>query len=269
MFSLIFIDRQSVNVLLKCTNMQMKYFYAVVISAILSVSGCVSNHIDKENTMKETIKAFYSEHAINVDGVLNEFVWQKATAYPLYLSKDKIDAGEKIAEKGEVRFAWDDEYFYLAASFEDSDVVAKGSEDQMHHYRYGDLCELFLKPMDYSFYWELYVTPANKKTSFFFKQKGALDFENYSCGLKVAANCLGTLNNSEDKDKGWIAEMAMPIKDLESVGCKFGQGVNWRILAGRYNYSRYLADTELSMTPQLSKTNYHLIDEYADLELIR
>ncbi len=50
---------------------------------------------------------------------------------------------------------------------------------------------------------------------------------------------------------------------------KFGQGIDWRILIGRYNYSRYLLDKELSMTPQFSKTDYHLLDEYAILELVR
>lgn len=244
-------------------------FYIIYLNVCLFVNGCTISNLKKDSVIKcIMIKAFYTEKPVNIDGLLDESVWQKARAYPLYLSKDKINADEKIAEKGDVRFAWDDKYYYLAASFEDSDVVAKGKEDQMHHYRYGDLCELFLKPVDYNFYWELYVTPADKKTSFFFKQKGALDFENYSCGLNVAANCLGTLNNSKDKDKGWIAEMAMPIKDLESLGCKFGQGVNWKILVGRYNYSRYLPDKELSMMPQLSKTSYHLHEEYANLEFV-
>ena len=235
----------------------------------LFVSGCALSHFEKNIPMKQTMKTFYTKEPINIDGVLDEPVWKKATAYPLYLSKDKTAAGQKLNEAGEVRFAWDKNFFYVAASFQDSDIVAQGKEDQMHHYRYGDLCELFLKPANESYYWELYATPAGKKTTFFFKQKCALDFENYSSGLKVAANCLGTLNDSQDKDKSWTAEMAMPIKDLESYGYKFGQGANWKILIGRYNYTRYLPETELSMTPQLSETNFHLPDEYEDLELVR
>jgi hypothetical protein len=70
-------------------------------------------------------------------------------------------------------------------------------------------------------------------------------------------------------DKGWRAEMAMPLKDLRAYGAEFTPGANWKILVGRYNYSRYLDAIELSMTPQLSKTNYHLYEEYADLEIVR
>jgi hypothetical protein len=251
----------------------MKQICRIVFSVFFLVSGCTFNRIEKVNTMNEAIKAYYSEQAINVDGVLDEPVWQKAIAYPLHLSKDKIAAGQKLNETGEVRFAWDDNFFYAAASFQDSDIVAQGKKDNMHHYRYGDLCELFLKPSNENYYWELYVTPAGKKTSFFYPSKGYLDLpsclEDYHCGLKVAANCKGTLNNWQDRDEGWTAEMAMPIRDLEAFGAKFVEGTDWRIFVGRYNYSRYLLDKELSMTPQILKTDYHSHEEYAVLELVR
>ena len=61
----------------------------------------------------------------------------------------------------------------------------------------------------------------------------------------------------------------MPVKNLEAFSYKFGPGQNWTILIGRYNYSRYLDPTELSMAPQLSKTSYHLTEEYADIEFVK
>jgi hypothetical protein len=251
----------------------MKLRMIMVCLICVTLSGCAFNSNRQGNIVKNTIKAFYTENPVCVDGMLNEQIWKKAIAYPMYLSRDKVDAGQELKEKGEIRVAWDKDYFYLAASFEDSDIIAQGKEDQMHHYQYGDLCELFLKPADDSYYWELYATPAGKKSSFFYPSKGYLGLpgclEDYQCGLKVAANCNGTINNWKDRDKSWTAEMAMPIKDLESFGAKFEEGSDWRIFVGRYNYSRYLLDKELSMTPQLSKTNYHLIDEYAGLELVR
>ncbi|HBG25643.1 MAG: hypothetical protein A2Y10_16015 [Planctomycetes bacterium GWF2_41_51] len=252
--------------------MKKKIFYVIIFTASLFFTGCTYNRIEKANTMNEIIKAVYSEQTINVDGVLDEPVWKKAAAYPLYLSKDKIADEQKLNEAGEVRFAWDDNFFYVAASFQDTDIVAQGKEDNMHHYQYGDLCELFLKPANESYYWELYVMPAGKKTSFFYPSKGYLGLpgciDDYKCDLKVAAQCQGTLNNWHDKDKSWTAEMAMPIKDLRAYGASFSPQAKWKILVGRYNYSRYLDHVELSMTPQLSKTSYHLYEEYADLELI-
>ncbi len=253
--------------------MKLKISFCVIcVNLLFFISGCTFNNF-KVDSMKNIMKAFYSDQPVIVDGVLNEPVWQKAIAYPMYISKDKVNAGEKLMEKGEIRIAWDKNFFYLASSFEDSDIVAQGKDDQMHHYRYGDVCELFLKPANDSYYWELYATPLGKKTSFFYPSRGYLGLpgclEDYSCGLQVAAKCQGTLNNWHDKDKGWTAEMAMPIKDLEAFGGKFTQGTNWRILIGRYNYSRYLEEVELSMTPQISKTNFHQYEEYTELELVR
>lgn len=253
---------------IRCLNILIPVF-------LIFVSGCALNSIQKTGANSEkpnVFYAFYSEQTVNVDGLLDEPIWTKAKAYPLHLSKDKTDAGEELIEAGEVRFAWDDNFFYLASTFYDSDIVAEGKEDQLHHYRYGDLCEMFLKPADENYYWELYVTPAGNKTSFFFPSRGYLGlpscFEDYRSDLKVAAKCNGTLNSWQDKDNSWTAEMAMPVKDLQAYGAKFSPQANWKILIGRYNYSVHLENVELSMTPQISQTSFHLYEQYADLKLL-
>lgn len=274
----------------------MKFKAAVfsLICIFLTISGCSSIRTKKNDTRKTVMKTVYTQEAIKIDGVLDEQIWKQAPVYSMFLSRYRTKAGKKLEETGKklekaakklekavkeleevgkVRFAWDDEYFYLAADFEDSDIIAQGQEDEMHHYRYGDLCELFLKPSNQTYYWELYVTPAGKKSSFFWPARSYIGLpdclEKYSSGLKVAAQCNGTLNNWQDGDTNWTAEMAMPIKDLEAFGQKFDPGQNWTIFIGRYNYSRYLKRIEYSMSPQLSQTNYHLYEEYAELELVK
>ena len=83
--------------------------------------------------------------------------------------------------------------------------------------------------------------------------------------------CVGTLNNWQDRDRCWTAEMAMSIKDLTARGERFGPDGDWRILVARYNYSYHLAKKgpELSSSPRLSTANYHLLDEYAVLKLAK
>lgn len=246
--------------------------FSVLLATVL-LSGCINNFESEVVFMSKIHEAIYTDMPVNIDGILDDPIWQQAPSYPLCLSKDKIENGEILKEQGNVKFAWDDKNFYLAVDFKDSDIIAQGQEDQMHHYRYGDVCELFLKPKNEIYYWELYATPASRKSSFFWPSRGYLGLpdclEKYSCGLKVAAQCNGTMNNWQDKDTGWTAEMAMPIKDLEAYGYKFGPDQEWTILVGRYNYSRYLDPKELSMTPQLSKTSYHLYEEYAELKLVK
>ena len=64
-----------------------------------------------------------------------------------------------------------------------------------------------------------------------------------------------------------------PLAAALENGEKVAAGAAWRILVSRYNYSAFFGqgddEIEYSMTPALSKTSYHLIDEYATLHLQR
>ncbi len=247
---------------------------ASILILYVMMSGCSCGMLKSKNQLNGSVAtAHYTSVPLQLDGKLDDAIWQNAQVYSLNLPQDKLNSGMSLQGQGKVQFAWDNDFFYIAASFQDSDIIAQGKEDNMYHYQYGDLCEVFLKPANESYYWELYVTPAGKKTSFFYPSRGYSGLpsciDDYKCNLKVAAQCQGTLNNWHDKDISWTAEMAMPIKDLQAYGAQFIYKASWKILVGRYNYSRYLDNVELSMAPQISKTRYDLYEEYADLELVR
>jgi hypothetical protein len=217
------------------------------------------------------IRAPYTGTPVTVDGRLDDAVWAEATAYELALCADRRDAGMTLAEGGTARFAWDERFLYMAVEFADSDVVAEGTQDGEHHYKLGDLAELFLWPEDRSWYWELYVTPHARQTAFFFPEPGRLGlpstFGNH-VDLTVGAQVQGTLNDRSDRDRGWTAEMAVPVSALTQRGEAWGPEAAWRILVGRYNYSVHLPAVELSALPSLSRTSFHLRDEYGRLRLM-
>ena len=169
-----------------------------------------------------------------------------------------------------MRFAWDDNFLYMAVEFTDSDVVAEGTEDGEHHYAKGDVAELFLWPEAHSWYWELYVTPNSKQSSFFFPGPGRILPSSFTNNLRmcVAAQVQGTLNNWSDRDQGWTAEMAVPVKELTRRGEAWGLDAAWRVLVGRYNYSVHLPAVELSAMPRMSRTDFHLRKEYSRLHLM-
>ena len=245
------------------------------LAALTFVAGCAAPRPEPppapatpEAPPRATIIARRAPLTVRVDGRLDDAAWMRAEAYPFTLSRKALGSGRALQEHGEVMVAWDREYLYVAVRFQDSDLVAEGADDQIRHYRLGDVNELFLKPEDQTWYWELYVTPAGKKSHWFMPGRGRLGLESnwdYQCGMRVAAQCDGTLNNWRDRDKGWTAEMAMPVKDLTARGEAFGPGARWLILLGRYNYSRYLSHKEVSQAPQMSRGNHHRIEEYATL----
>ena len=216
------------------------------------------------------VQAIYAKDPVTIEGRLDDAVWALAPDYKLRLGEDRSLSGDVLNESGRVRFAWNDDYLYAAFEFTDSDVVAEGTEDGEQHFSLGDVAEFFLWPDEHSWYWELYATPHGKQSSFFFPSSGRMlpsSFKNH-LHLQVASQIHGTLNNWNDRDEGWTAEMAIPVKEITAHGDGWGPNALWRVLIGRYNYSAYLPKPELSAMPHLSKTNYHLLSEYARLRLL-
>ncbi len=230
---------------------------------VMVIGGC--RNIEQSST--PVMLAKYTAIPLKLDGRLEEPAWQTATVYHLALSQAQLNRGKKLTEPGEVRIVWDDKFLYLGIKFYDSDIKARGTRDQLYHYKYGDVVELFLKPENQTWYWEFYATPHSRKSSFWLPRhkKGLTRKE---IGLQVAAYCEGSLNNSRDKDQFWSVEMAVPIKKIASPEQPFKPGEKWRILVARYNHKRYLRHAELSMTPQLSKADYHRHQEYGILQLV-
>lgn len=212
---------------------------------------------------ERTLLAARAESPVRVDGLLQDEVWARAVPYRLSPARSRAARGDALREAGEVRLAWDATHLYLGARLADADVVARGERDQMHHYRLGDVVELFLAPEAAAGYWELYATPAGRKSSFFLP--GRRQLTERGCGLRVAAQVNGTLNDSRDRDGGWTVEMAVPLDALAPEGHPFGPGARWRILVARYNQGRDLPAPELSAAPQLPRDDFHLLEGYAAL----
>lgn len=251
-------------IMLKCPRLRPIF---LLLFPVLS-GGCVS--LGGQSSERTVLIASRTEEPIELDGKLLEPVWARAAVYEMTQTRERIAEGKKTQEAGRVRIAWDDEHLYVAYEFDDSDLLAEGQEDQLHHYQLGDVAELFLRPVKSRWYWELYVTPHNLKAEFFFPSSGHFGlpscFENYRRNLRVSASVDGTLNNWKDRDRGWSAEMAVPVADLTEHGDAFGPGSEWHILTGRYNYSVHREALELSSFPTLQKQSFHLLHQYAVLE---
>jgi len=221
-----------------------------------------ANHVQPAPTVTPTI----TEQPITLDGRLDEPVWRTATVLPLHVPGDEPTP----REPGSVRFAVDDEHLYVGFDFTDRDIVQEATADHQHHYQTGDVAELFLKPADASYYWELYVTPNGLKTAFFYPGRGRLGLPsaiNPDTGLRVAAVVDGTLNDWRDDDAGWTAEMAVPRAELDAAGVPFNGAHDWGVLVGRYNFGRHLPARELSSMPHLPRADFHNHAVYAPLQL--
>jgi hypothetical protein len=163
------------------------------------------------------VKIPYASQKIKIDGSLTDKAWEKAAAwqggYP-FGEKEK-----KNQPATEWKVLWDENYLYFAFDCRDTDIIApqmKRDTPVYHH----DCVEMFILPdFEQRLYWEIVISPSGSIYDGlnFKKYKGwgmvpekDLNVEGMKTGVKVN----GTIDNSADKDKGYIVEAAVPFKAL-------------------------------------------------------
>lgn len=253
----------------------------------LADSDCHSEKIENKNNpsfsnrVREEVVAVKAVNPIILDGKLNEADWENAPAYTLvHALRQYSDADwdiqeffrNGVVESGKVKVLWDDKYLYVGIDFIDRDLYAEVKEDQQHHYKTGDVAEIFLKPLNKRWYWELYVTPLGNKTAFFFPGRGTVGlpsvFPDKSPlkGLKASAFSCGTVNDPSDQDVKWTAEMAIPRAEVGRE-IELSPDVPWLIFFARYNYGKDLELQENSGFPLQPTVNFHNHAGYAILKM--
>jgi len=179
-------------------------------------------------------EAHRTAKAIVVNGKLDDAAWKKAA-----WTEDFVDIEGDIRPKPRFRtrakMLWDDHYLYIAAELEEPEVKATLTKHDSVIFHDNDF-EMFLKPLasEEGYFefemnalntgWDLYL---NKPYRYGGKADNSWEME----GLKTAVDVQGTLNNPDDKDKGWTVEIAIPWTAFASRQAvpKPVKGTEWRI----------------------------------------
>lgn len=152
--------------------------------------------------------------SITLDGVLDEAVWQGPGAR-LLASRDGEPPDELDARLGgptEVRFAWDDDALYVAASLPDHDLFAEQREQDDPIYR-NEAFELFVAADDAGErYLEFQVSARNTTFDARFPRYRKGD-EAWDGQWQSAVALDGELAR-RGGDRGWTVELALPWSEL-------------------------------------------------------
>ena len=97
---------------------------------------------------------------------------------------------------------------------------------------------------------------------------GYLRFADTRLGMESAVQLRGTLNNWEDKDKGWTVEGRIPWTAFKATGGRPKPGDKWRFALCRYDYSVTLPRTETSSTAPLTQPDFHRYEDYGELTFV-
>jgi hypothetical protein len=208
---------------------------------------------------------YRTDTPIRIDGKLDERCWQLAPVSTPFVD---IVTGEAAWFDTRVRLLWDDDHLYFGFTAEETDVWGTLTERDSKIYEENDL-EIFIAGQDA--YYEFEISARNVIYEAFWIWKDAhhpggrywsdpnfdpstqrtmvLDgvgghvhprgerwgFLDWDCpGLQHAVFVDGTLNQRDDVDRGWSAEIAIPWRGLALLADAPRDGDVWRIDCSRF-----------------------------------
>lgn len=190
-----------------------------------------------------------------IDGVLDEPVWTTQTPARLLESRsgeppDQLDA--RLGGPSEVRFAWDDEHLYVAASLPDHDLFAEQREQDDPIYR-NEAFELFIAADGSGArYLEFQVSARNTTFDARFPRYRKGD-EAWDGQWRSAVALDGELGR-RGGDRGWTVELAFAWSELcreTALRCPAKPEQSLRVNAFRLEKPDREAQVGLALSPTL------------------
>jgi hypothetical protein len=204
-----------------------------------------------------------------LDGVIDD-EWKEAA-----WSRDFVDVstGEQAKMRTRVKMMWDEKNLYVAAEMEDHDVAATMTQRDAHLWE-ENAFEVFIDPdNDAMNYAEIQVNPLNALLDLTISKpytvKGRANFGWNIEGLHSAVRVDGTINDASDTDRGWSAEMVIPLAALEKLGPAAKAGARWRMEMARVLGPEGNAGREHWTWAPTGEISFHMPEKWGWLEFIR
>ena len=183
--------------------------------------------------------------SLGAEYVRTEILLDKEYPFLARVDNDLYYYNRLPQERGTVKFSKNANGLVISAKLKDSDVVAESSADQGSLNKTGDALQIFLKPENNTFVWEIFVDSNNHKSSFFHWSLGRMFYDK-------AGNPVVDVKTSKG-DGFWNAEVVFPVSEARKYGLSFSGKDQWTVMVIRTNYSKYLNKKELSSYPQVIK----------------
>lgn len=153
---------------------------------------------------------------VTIDGLVNEAEWSQASPAVEFIFPWAQQTGAK--QKTHARLLWDDANLYVAYEVEDTDIVAQFTERDAWVYR-DDTVEIFLnvRPAQLAGYYAIELNVRGALMDYFCADAQFYIRKFQMEGVRQGIQIDGTLNQSEDRDRGWSVELAIPWDNFSDM----------------------------------------------------
>ncbi|HEX3777584.1 MAG TPA: carbohydrate-binding family 9-like protein [Polyangiaceae bacterium] len=233
------------------------------IVATLSVNG----HAAPAHKAIPTLNAEKLDPSVKIklDGKLDEPAWQTAASTGPLIDVRSGEPNTTFPVNGDVKVMWNDEGIYVGFSVADMDIIGgfkKGDKDP--HLWTKDTVEMMVDPDgdgDNKDYYEIQINPQNLVFDSQFddynqpktEPNGPYGHQEWSANLKSAVSLDGTVDKSDDEDRGYTIEALIPWKSFSKAAKLPPEiGSSWRI-----NFYAMKNNGGVSWSPILGQGNFH------------
>jgi hypothetical protein len=213
--------------------------------------------------------------APKIDGKLDDAAWASAPTTGAFVN---TMTGAAVAQKTEAKLLWDKKFLYVGIENEDSDVWAK--LDKRDDKLWTEEADEIMIDADGNgrTYVELQVAPNGNLFDTYLPERRRYEdtidpkLKPFSWNSKTIAKVRvdGTLNKREDQDKGWTAEIAIPLEDVKGMDGKSTltlppvPGNVWRINMFRMDVPQGKPQQAAGWSPPLVG-DFHALDRFGEL----
>jgi len=239
--------------------MYLKFKFLTLLFGCISMLACAQS---KKEITPKTYVAYKVNEAITIDGISDESSWDRAEWSDDFID---IEGDKKPTYNTQVKMLWDETYFYVLAKIEEPHVWANITKKDAVIFYNNDF-EVFVDPDgDTHNYYELEMNALNTTWDLFitkpYREGNAVLNDWNITGLKSAIRVIGTINNPNDTDIGWVLEMAIPWSVYKTSYFEKNVPVDkyWRVNFSRVNWDFQIIDGKYE---RKKDANGKLLHEY-------
>ncbi|HEY0705179.1 MAG TPA: carbohydrate-binding family 9-like protein, partial [Polyangia bacterium] len=210
---------------------------------------------------------------LKIDGKMDEAAWKDAPSTGLFVN---TMTGAPAAHKTEAKILWDAQNVYIGFENADSDVWSSLTKRDDKLWTQEVVEVMIDADRNGKSYVELQVAPNGTLFDTYLpeyrKHESTVDPKrkdyDWNSKTRVGVNVIGTLNKRGDEDKGWVAEIAIPIADVGGLSTPAVTtpkvGDTWRINLFRMDTPEGKPQSASGWSPPMVG-DFHALDKFGEL----